>query len=280
MALAKDMIFYLNMTDKDKSLSALHFYAEAGVDEIIGYEPLNRMNKNLATALTQMANIQSHSAGLVSPNQSIIRTISEAEKSAKSLASGAGDLETLCEAMKHFDTCSLKKTASNTVFGVGNTGARIMLVGEAPGAEEDRQGLPFVGISGQLLDQMLDSISLKRSSVYITNMLAWRPPGNRKPTSEEISMCLPFIQRQIELVAPKVLVFVGGTAATNLLDNPAGITRIRGRWFDYRIQDSEPLNEIPAMPIFHPAYLLRQPALKRMAWIDLQAIKARLEDID
>ena len=154
-----------------------------------------------------------------------------------------------------------------------------MLVGEAPGADEDRQGQPFVGVSGQLLDRMLASIGLDREGVYITNMLAWRPPGNRKPTPEETSMCLPFIRRHIELVAPRILVFVGGTSATTLLDTKQGITRMRGRWFDYPPDGDAGARAIPAMPIFHPAYLLRNPGLKRLAWIDLLAIKARLEDI-
>jgi DNA polymerase len=190
--------------------------------------------------------------------------------------------------MEGFDLCPLKKTAANTVFGAGNPEAKVMLIGEAPGADEDRQGQPFVGVSGQLLDRMLASIGLDRSSVYITNMLAWRPPGNRKPTLEETTMCLPFIRRHIELVAPKVLVFVGGTSATTLLERRDGITRLRGRWFDYPPNNSgdggdndggdgnEELAAIAAMPIFHPAYLLRNPGLKRQAWIDLLAIKARL----
>jgi uracil-DNA glycosylase family 4 len=130
------------------------------------------------------------------------------------------------------DLCPLKKTAADTVCGAGNPAARVMLIGDAAGADEDRQGKPFVGVSGQLLDRMLASIGLDRSSVYITNMLAWRPPGNRKPTLEETTMCLPFIRRHIELVAPKILVFVGGTSATTLLERRDGITRMRGRWLE------------------------------------------------
>jgi DNA polymerase len=184
--------------------------------------------------------------------------------------------------MDVFDLCPLKKTAANTVFGTGNPEAKIMLIGEAPGADEDRQGEPFVGASGQLLDRMLAAIGLDRGSVYITNMLAWRPPGNRKPTVEEITMCLPFIRRHIELIAPRILVFVGGTSATILLDRRDGITRMRGRWFKYPPNSTDRTggeSAIAAMPIFHPAYLLRQPALKRLAWVDLLAIKARLQDI-
>ena len=271
--------YFPAMEHKGISVAALHFYVDAGVDEIIGHEPVSRFAESRETAPPQVANVGSHRAALVLPDQLRHQATTEAETSAKVLASGAGNLAALFAAMEGFDACPLKKTATNTVFGVGNPEATIMLVGEAPGAEEDRRGQPFVGVSGQLLDRMLASIGLDREAVFITNMLAWRPPGNRKPTPEETSMCLPFIRRQIELIAPRVLVFVGGTSATTLLDNRAGITRMRGRWFDYPVSGGGSGVDIPAMPIFHPAYLLRQPALKRMAWIDLQAIKARLEDI-
>ncbi|MDP6341946.1 MAG: uracil-DNA glycosylase, partial [Alphaproteobacteria bacterium] len=198
----------------------------------------------------------------------------EAEASARELAAAAMDLGALRSALDGFDACPLKKTAANLVFGDGNPNAEVMLIGEAPGADEDRQGLPFVGVSGQLLDRMLASIGLDRDGAYITNILPWRPPGNRKPTAEETTMCLPFIRRHIELVAPAVLVFVGGTSAANLLGRSEGITKLRGRWFDYPAGD----RMIAAMPIFHPAYLLRQPALKRQAWADLLAIKAKLAE--
>ena len=266
------------MDHKGNSVAALNFYIDAGVDETIGHNSVSRFAESRETTLLQVKNVGSHRAEPIAPDQLRAQATTEAETSAKVLASGASNLAALFTAMEGFDACPLKKTATNTVFGVGNPEATIMLVGEAPGAEEDRQGQPFVGVSGQLLDRMLASIGLYREAVFITNMLAWRPPGNRKPTPEETSMCLPFIRRQIELIAPRVLVFVGGTSATTLLDNRAGITRMRGRWFDYPVRSGGSGVDIPAMPIFHPAYLLRQPALKRMAWIDLQAIKARLED--
>ncbi|MEX1147907.1 MAG: uracil-DNA glycosylase, partial [Sphingomonadales bacterium] len=150
-------------------------------------------------------------------------------------------------------------------------------IGEAPGADEDRQGLPFVGVSGQLLDRMLGAIGLDRSKAYIANILPWRPPGNRKPTPQETSICLPFIRRHIALVKPRVLVFLGGTAAATLLDTNQGITRLRGRWSEY-----EDLNEgftAPVMPTYHPAYLLRQPALKADAWRDFLEIRAKLKSL-
>jgi DNA polymerase len=277
------------MEHTGNSLAALNFYIDAGVDEVIGTVPLDRFAESKAAVAAPVAAplaapvaarpARSGPSARAAAPQSTNRADTEADISARALAAGAGDLAALRGAMEGFDACPLKKTAANTVFGAGNPAAPLMLVGEAPGADEDRQGQPFVGVSGQLLDRMLASIGLDREGVYITNMLAWRPPGNRKPTPEETSMCLPFIRRHIELVAPKILVFVGGTSATTLLDSRQGITRMRGRWFDYPPESGPETAAIPAMPIFHPAYLLRQPALKRFAWIDLLAIKARLEDI-
>jgi uracil-DNA glycosylase family 4 len=168
--------------------------------------------------------------------------------------------------------CALHKSRTQTVFGVGDEDADWMLIGEAPGAEEDRQGLPFVGRSGQLLDRMLAAIGIDRTRCYIANTLAWRPPGNRKPTDAETAMCIPFIQRQIALADPQVLVFLGGTAAATLLGRNEGITRLRGRWLTYPLDG----REVPVMPTFHPAYLLRQPAAKRQAWLDLLRIRERL----
>lgn len=266
-----------------KHLAALNFYIDAGVDEAIGTAPVDRFAESQAAAekAAKAAPARNRARAVNTPVSTAPPTQArtEAESSARALAAGAADLAALRAAMEGFDLCPLKKTAANTVFGAGNPEARIMLVGEAPGADEDRQGQPFVGVSGQLLDRMLASIGLDRGSVYITNMLAWRPPGNRKPTAEETVMCLPFIRRHIELVAPRILVFVGGTSATTLLENSQGITKLRGRWFDYPPAGKSGENTIAAMAIFHPAYLLRQPALKRLAWIDLLAIKARLQDI-
>jgi uracil-DNA glycosylase len=161
------------------------------------------------------------------------------------------------------------------VFADGNPEARVMFVGEAPGADEDRQGLPFVGVSGQLLDRMLASIGLDRATgFYITNIVFWRPPGNRTPTTNEIAVCLPFLERHIELVAPKVLVCLGGPSAKTLLGRAEGITRLRGQWHSYA--SPRMAAPIDAMAVFHPAYLLRSPAHKREAWRDLLEIRDRL----
>ena len=196
-------------------------------------------------------------------------------QTATHLAQHCGTLDELRAAVAAFEECALKKTATNTVFADGNPASRIMFVGEAPGADEDRQGKPFVGVSGQLLDRMLASIGLSRTeNFYITNIVFWRPPGNRNPTTNEIAACLPFVERHIELVDPAVLVCLGGPAAKTLLGRAEGITRLRGHWHTY----STPrlARPIDAMAIFHPAYLLRSPAHKREAWRDLQEIRARL----
>lgn len=193
---------------------------------------------------------------------------------AREAAKAASDLGALREALAAFDGCALKKTATNLVFADGNPQAEVMLVGEAPGADEDRQGKPFVGVSGQLLDRMMAAIGLDRTTFYITNVCFWRPPGNRKPTEAELAAQLPFVTRHIELVRPKVLVLVGGSSAQGLLGMNDGITRLRGRWFDY-VAPNLPA-PIPALPIFHPAYLLRQPGLKREAWRDLMKLQAKI----
>jgi uracil-DNA glycosylase len=195
--------------------------------------------------------------------------------SAREAAASAPDLGALRAALEQFDGVALRKTATNLVFADGNPAARIMLVGEAPGADEDRLGLPFVGVSGQLLDRMMAAIGLDRTTFYITNVCFWRPPGNRKPTDAELAAQKPFVERHIELVAPQVLVLVGAAAAQGLLQTTEGITRLRGRWFEYRAGGLA--DPIPTLPIFHPAYLLRQPAQKRETWRDLLRLKSRLK---
>jgi DNA polymerase len=198
-------------------------------------------------------------------------------ENARDSARQAADLEALRAALARFDGISLRKTATNLVFADGNPQAKVMLVGEAPGADEDRQGLPFVGVSGQLLDRMMAAIGLDRTTFYITNVCFWRPPGNRKPTEAELAAQQPFVIRHIELVRPALLVLVGGSSAQMLLGTREGITRLRGRWFEYRSDGLE--RPIPTMPIFHPAYLLRQPELKREAWRDLLKLRHRLAEL-
>jgi uracil-DNA glycosylase len=194
--------------------------------------------------------------------------------SARETAAACASVAELEAALRTFDGCALKETALHLCFADGNPAARLMLIGEAPGAEEDRQGKPFVGPSGQLLDKMLATIGLDRSRVYITNSIYWRPPGNRTPTAAEIAACQPFLERQIELIRPKLIVFVGGIAARGLLGVKEGVTKLRGRRLVYPLADG---STVPVMVMFHPAYLLRQPGHKRLAWRDLLAIRRLLE---
>ena len=194
---------------------------------------------------------------------------------ARESAKAASSLEELREMLRHFEGCALRATATQLVFADGNPQSRVMFVGEAPGREEDIQGLPFVGRSGQLLDRMMASIGLDRTSAYIANIVPWRPPGNRTPTPQESAICVPFILRQIELADPDLLVCLGGPAAQTLLRIREGIAKSRGRWFRYQTG----AREIRALATFHPAYLLRQPLQKRLAWRDFLAIKKALADV-
>ncbi|HJS31506.1 MAG TPA: uracil-DNA glycosylase [Alphaproteobacteria bacterium] len=257
----------------DAALAALRWLAEMGADEPISETPVDRF---LASTPRE--------APRPIPPASVGRAISsagapraEAELSARESAAKARTLAELESTLAGFDGCALKATATRLVFADGNPKARIMFVGEAPGADEDRQGKPFVGVSGQLLDRMLSWIGLDRSTVYISNILPWRPPGNRAPTPAEIAICLPFIERHIELVDPAILIMLGGTAAKTLLGTAEGINRLRGRWMDYSSQGLP--RPLPALATFHPAYLLRQPAQKRDAWRDFLTVKNKLKTV-
>lgn len=266
------------MQQPQSALDLLRWYIDMGADEAIGERPIDRFQLS-AAALEPRAKAppkqpERRAPAAPSPAGDGLRMESPeaAGESARQLAETAKNLDELRGLLAAFDGCALKRTATNLVFGDGNPAADIMLIGEAPGADEDRQGLPFVGVSGQLLDKMLASIGLDRTSAYITNILPWRPPGNRKPTPAESAMCMPFIRRHIELVGPKVLILLGGTSASSLLERKEGIMRMRGRWFDYMSRDGE----IPAMPTYHPAFLLRQPALKKDVWRDLLEVNNRI----
>jgi uracil-DNA glycosylase family 4 len=199
-------------------------------------------------------------------------------KTAVELAAAANSIDDLRAALETFDGCGLKKTATNLVFVDGNPDARLLFIGEGPGAEEDRQGLPFVGPSGRLLDKMLASIGSQRPDVLISNTVFWRPPGNRTPTPQETATCMPFVERLIELVDPDVLVPLGGPAAKSLLGETQGIGRLRGKWFSFETPRMS--HPIPATPMFHPAYLLRTPIQKRAAWNDLRLIRKKLDETE
>src|SRR5215472_8153113 len=198
------------------------------------------------------------------------------ESGARRVAATARSLAELAAAVAAFEGCALKRTATNTVFADGTAGAPLMVIGEAPGADEDRLGRPFVGRSGQLLDRMLAAIGYdRRRNAYITNVLFWRPPGNRKPTPDEVAACLPFVWRHIALAAPKVVLLCGGTATSALLGRAEGIMRLRGRWLELAVADGTPL---PTLATYHPSFLLRAPARKGEAWRDLLALQSKLND--
>jgi len=208
----------------------------------------------------------SHAAPVIAP--------STAEASARRIAAAANSLAELAAAVTAFEACALKRTATNTVFADGVAGAPLMVIGEAPGGDEDRLGRPFVGRSGQLLDRMLAAIGYdRRRNAYITNVLFWRPPGNRKPTPDEVAACLPFVWRHIALAAPKVVLLCGGTATSALLGRAEGIMRLRGRWLELAVAGGTP---VPTLATYHPSFLLRAPARKGEAWRDLLALQSKL----
>jgi uracil-DNA glycosylase len=279
VSLGPVVIFWRTVTAKSNPAALLAWYLDAGVDETIGATPLDRYAPPAAApepAAPAILPDQPVEAPLSRPSSPVRHEAPPEAGDSHSLAQACATLDELRAAIEGFEGCALKKTASHTVIADGNPEARIMFVGEAPGAEEDRRGLPFVGKAGQLLDRMLAAIGLDRTTVYITNVLPWRPPGNRNPTPEEIALCLPFVARQIELVAPRLLVLVGGISAKSLLERTEGITRLRGKWYEHIPAAGGAT--VPTTAIYHPAYLLRQPALKREAWRDLQAIRRKLDE--
>ena len=178
--------------------------------------------------------------------------------------------------IKKSNICDLNNHAKHTVIGDGNAQANIMMIGEAPGAEEDKIGKPFVGAAGHLLNKMLSAINLDRNKVYITNVIPWRPPDNRTPSNEEILQCLPFLQKHIELIKPKIIVLLGAIAAKSVLSTPLGISKLRGRWHEYK---SLYLKEsIPCLATYHPAFLLRSPGFKKTVWEDLKQLQQKIEN--
>jgi len=274
-----------------EAAAALRWLAGAGVDVILADHPHNRLTppsegRNVgapspaaspsfpSSDVGRKANASqqalSASGSETSAPASGLSQVAEAER----LAADCADLQALREALSAFDGCALKNTATQLVFADGNADAPLMIIGEAPGRAEDEKGLPFVGAAGQLLDKILAASGLARQEVYITNVVPWRPPGNRKPTPLEVQICMPFMLRHIALAAPQMLLLLGGTPASALTESSQGITRLRGRWHDVSIT---PDNKIAAMATFHPAYLLRQPAHKALVWQDMLTLKAKLD---
>jgi DNA polymerase len=238
------------------ALSLLRLQIEWGADEALGETPLDRTRPRPRPTVAPAA----------APAPAV---------RARAVADAAGTLEALRHALLHFEGCPLAATATNLVFEDGDPASGLMLVGEGPGAEEDRTGKPFVGPSGQFLDRMLASIGLDRTRCVITNLIPWRPPGNRNPTDAEVLTCLPFLLRHIALVRPRRLVLLGALATRAVTGSTAGIRRLRGSWVDVAIPGLDA--PVPALPTLHPAYLLRTPGAKREAWADLLQLRRALD---
>ena len=264
------------MSDRSALSRLLEWQIAMGADEAILERSRDRLQPKAAPMTRTVPPTATPSpAPIVIVPAATIASQSAVVASARELAQAAATLAALRATVEAFDGCSLKRTATNTVFADGSPTAPVMLIGEAPGADEDRIGRPFVGRSGQLLDRMLAGIGITRAeNAYITNVLFWRPPGNRKPTPEETAICLPFVWRQIALLRPKIVVLCGGTATAALLNRNEGITRLRGRWFDLPVPGVD--GPLPALATYHPSFLLRAPAHKGESWRDLLAIQSKL----
>ncbi|HEU5046998.1 MAG TPA: uracil-DNA glycosylase [Rickettsiales bacterium] len=274
---------------QQQPIEILQWYIDAGVEDLSEDEPRNYFTAVAAAETFTMpapsAAASAHEDAPVMPDwrqqmeapapaSAVHHSQAASIAEARTLADGAQTLEELRAAVTAFEGCSIKKTANKTVFGDGNPESKLMLIGEAPGADEDRQGIPFCGVSGKLLDKMLAAIGYDRTNYYITNTLFWRPPGNRQPSVEELATCKPFLEKHVALIDPELIVLVGGVAAKAVLGTEQGITRLRGKNYTYRTPYAD--KEYKVSIIYHPSYLLRQPATKRITWQDLLAIKKML----
>jgi DNA polymerase len=273
--------FAMSQSNPDEALSsfaALRWLFEAGADEAIGELTVNRFRPRVGVPApqppTETVSVRRPVAPTQAPPVASAATQTDHIGRAIELAAACTTLAELKTALEDFDGCALKQHATNTVFADGVAGSRILIIGEAPGRDEDVAGLPFVGRAGRLLDKMLASIGLDRKkNVYITNVLNWRPPNNRDPSPEEAALCMPFLRRHIELVNPELIVLLGAVSARQVMGKSEGIMRLRGTWLEYYING----RMVPVMPILHPAYLLRRPADKKLAWRDLQAIAVKMK---
>lgn len=290
-----------NPADPRELEALLDFYLASGVDSVLDEQPVDwfarsqQIANQAATATTgsRSAAPPARPAGPVAaaavpPGPGVVANAGRppggpaqppaivpdeaAIVSARDLAAAAGSLDDLRACLEKFEGCNLKRTAKSLVFADGNPQAQVMFIGEAPGRDEDLQGKPFVGRSGQLLDRMMAAIGLDRRSAYIANTVPWRPPGNRTPTPQETEICRPFITRQVELVSPEIVIFLGAASAKTLLGTKDGIRKMRGRWMSFPLAG----REIAAMATFHPAYLLRNPLEKRLSWRDFLSLKEKL----
>ncbi len=251
----------------------LRWYVDAGVDEAVGADAVDHFKPPILPAATSAPKMQPAPVAVIAPPAQ--PSADEAVMLARKAAGACATYDELAAAVVAFDACSLKPGARNTCFTDGVVGASLLVIGEAPGRDEDAIGKPFVGRAGQLLDKMLSAIGRTRArDTLISNVVYWRPPGNRAPTQEEIAICRPFVERLIELTAPKAIMLAGGVPMQALL-GVAGIMRARGTWRDVELASGA---RYPALPLFHPAFLLRQPAQKRFAWTDLQTLAVRLRE--
>lgn len=268
----------------DEMVAILDWYRAAGVDVAVGEEPVDRFaqrppQRSAPQGLPQRIT----SPGLPSREPAAPAVLRQPEPlviggdpaEARALAAKATSLAELETILGAYDGCGLKLRATQLVFADGNPEAEIMLIGEAPGADEDREGTPFVGKSGELLNRMLGAIGLDRTKVYIANTVPWRPPGNRTPTPEEMALCLPFLHRQVELVAPKLVLTLGGPAMQTVFSTTNGIIKMRGKWSNVTIGT----HQTTALPTLHPAYLLRNPTAKQQAWKDLLSLKIKADEL-
>ena len=262
----------------NEPLSTLNWLVEAGADEAVTQEPVNRLVARPAAPPASRQPVPAPAAprSVAARPAASLPPEDDAIGAAQAAAARAATLAELQAALESFDGCALKRTATNTVFAGGVAAGGVMLIGEAPGRDEDRIGKPFVGRAGQLLDKMLAGIQLDRkANAYITNVINWRPPNNRDPSPEEAAMCLPFLRRHIELADPGLIILLGAVAARHVVGVTDGIMKLRGRWLEYRVGD----RMVPLLPTLHPAYLLRQPAHKKLAWRDLQAARDKMRDL-
>jgi uracil-DNA glycosylase len=265
-----------------EAAAMIEWLVEMGADEVVGDLPLNRLAAVKAEAETRRSapaptvQAKAVTGGL----RGTFPAQAQGSSDANQMAAECMTLADIARALMRFDACPLKKTATNLCFADGNPEAQVMLIGEAPGRDEDIQGKPFVGRSGQLLDRMLQAIGLSRhgeapqNSVYISNVIFWRPPGNRTPTDQETLMCLPFLRRAIEIKQPRLIVCLGAIPTQRLIGRSEGILKLRGHWFDFNAGE----RSIPLLATLHPAYLLRQPAQKRLAWRDFLSMKQKLNE--
>ena len=257
-----------SQSDITATESLLAFWRDAGVDACYEEAPVDRTYvsppalKAVAKATASVA-VQNDSRGAID--------------SARRLAAGADTLDALAAAVATFEGCPLRGMgARQSVFGRGDASAPILVIGEGPGADEDAQGLPFVGKAGQLLDRMFDAAGLT-GKVFITNSVFWRPPGNRTPTPQEQAICAPFVERAFAIMKPKAVLLLGAASAKSVLQTDEGIMRMRGQWREWRLPEGDV--SAPALPTFHPAFLLRQPQAKKQAWADMLSLSARLDDL-